>query len=155
MRFPARQVEQRFEFGAAEVGGTGDRAAKAARGPVDLQGRLASRSRPEVNTRMTAGASSLETIRRIAASEGIPLDCVDALALSPSRVARLLDVSKSTIENELAAGALATTWVRGSRRVAVLDVVEYMHSNRSFGPRTSRRGSPSELDSFLERFSDE
>ena len=104
---------------------------------------------------MSADASILENIRRIAASEGIPLDCVDTLALSPQRAARLLDVSKSTIENELATGALATTWVRGSRRVAVLDLVEYMRRNRSFGPRASRRGSPSELDSFVERFWDE
>ena len=97
-------------------------------------------------------ASRLEHLRRVASSEGIPLDCLDTLALRPQRVARLLGVSKSTIENELAAGAIPTTWVRGSRRVSVLDLIEYMRRNRSLGPRTSREGSSSDLDSFLETF---
>ena len=97
-------------------------------------------------------ASRLEHLRRIASSEGIPLDCVGTLALKPARVARLLDVSTSTIENELAAGAIPTTWVRGSRRVAVLDLIEYMRRNRSLGPRTSREGSSSDLGSFMETF---
>ena len=101
-----------------------------------------------------SAAIALEHLRRIASSEGIPLDCVDTLALSPQRVARLLDVSRSTIENELSAGAIPTTWVRRSRRIAVLDLIEYMRRNRSFGPRTSCEGSSSELASFLETFHD-
>ncbi len=101
-----------------------------------------------------SAAIALEHLRRIASSEGIPLDCVDTLALSPQRVARLLDVSRSTIENELAAGEIATTWVRGSRRISVLDLVDYMRKNRSFGPRASSPGSTSELERFTKSFLD-
>ena len=56
-----------------------------------------------------SAASSLEHLRRLAASESIPLDCVDRLALSPARVARLLDVSLATIHRELEEGKLWTT----------------------------------------------
>ncbi len=98
---------------------------------------------------MSAGASVLESMRRIAASEGIPLDCVDVLALSPARVARLLDVGRKTIERELEDGNLRTTWIRGARRVAVLDLVEYLGEHRAVGPRAQ---TDTEVTQLVESF---
>ena len=94
-------------------------------------------------------AARVEALRRIAGTEGIPIDCVEKLAFRPSTVARLLEVSKRTVERELDAGRLPTTWIGNSRRISTLDLVEYLDVNRTVGPRGR---APSSVDDLIESF---
>lgn len=97
-------------------------------------------------------SSRLEQLRAAARDLGVPLDAIDVLALSPARVARLLGVSTRTIERELEDGELAATMIRGARRIAVVDLVEYLEARRVLGTRKDETASPAALV-LLESFS--
>ena len=97
-------------------------------------------------------ARELEEMRRVAASEGVPMDCLDRLVVSPKRAAHMLDVSLRTVEHELDEGKIPIIWVRKARRISLLDLVEYMSKNRGFGPRSSRGSGDHEVNEFMASF---
>lgn len=94
----------------------------------------------------------LEALRQAAHAEGIPLDCIDRLALRPARAARLLDVSSSLIDQEIAEGHLVVTWIRGARRISILDLVDYLEARRSRGRRALRAGEASPAETLVRSF---
>jgi hypothetical protein len=86
-----------------------------------------------------------EVIARFAATEEAPMAVAGLHLLSPARVAQVLDVSIRTIRNELDAGRLPTTFVAQQRRIAVIDLVDYLLANRRVGTSSSDADAKSGL----------
>ena len=86
-----------------------------------------------------------EVIARFASTEEAPIAVAGLHLLSPARVAQVLDVSIRTIRNELDAGRIPTTLVARQRRIAVIDLVDYLLANRRVGPASSEADAKSGL----------
>ncbi len=79
---------------------------------------------------MMSAAEHVEQLRCLAASHGIPLECVDRLALSPRNAGKALDVSEKTIRALIDAGALSVVRIGRCVRVPAVDLIGYLEEHR-------------------------
>ena len=75
-------------------------------------------------------AEALEHARRILAREGIPIELVDRLAVSPRVAGKLLSVSLGMVEKLISSGELPAFQVGRAVRIEVVDLVLFMRRNR-------------------------
>lgn len=80
---------------------------------------------------MSDSAQKLELLRRYAQEAGIPVDCVDKLAFSIPRAARLIDVTPKMLRKLLADDDIPVIDL-GPRcqRILTTDLVDYLWSRR-------------------------
>lgn len=89
-------------------------------------------------------AERIETVRRVAARHGVPLDVVDALGLTTAQVARSLSCGHRTVEAWVADGKLPAFRKGRLVRILVPDLVEFLEENRTVAapkPGNSLRSS--------------
>ena len=99
---------------------------------------------------MSNAAAQIEQLRRLASEQGVPLDCVDRLAVSTAIAAKLLSVSPGTIANLIERGEMAYVTLGRSRRIEVVELLDYLSRNRRLRPVTSSRPRACAVDRFIE-----
>ena len=95
-------------------------------------------------------AAQIEQLRRLASEQGVPLDCVDRLAVSTRVAAKLLSVSAGTIANLIDRGEMAYVTFGRSRRIEVVEILDYLSRNRRLRPAPSRRSTGNSVGRFIE-----
>jgi hypothetical protein len=94
---------------------------------------MARRAVVPLEEREPSPTERLEKLRRLAARHGIPVEMVDRLLLRQRKVAELLDVSVRTVETMCAEGELEVVDVRGSPRIPMVVLLDYIESRRRVG----------------------
>lgn len=99
---------------------------------------------------MADAAAKLEHTRRLLAQQGVPVEALDRLAVSPRVAARLLAVSPSMVEKLVGSGELPAFNVGRAVRIELVELVEFMERNRKVGrpaaPRSARARALALLD---------
>ena len=75
-------------------------------------------------------ANKLEHLRRVAKDIGAPVECIDALAISVTRAARLLDVHPRTLRTAFSRDGMRMIRIEGSDRVDMIDFVEFIERHK-------------------------
>ena len=92
-------------------------------------------------------SAELESLRALASQHGIPVDCIDRVAMRPGRVAHALDVSVRKVHDWIASGQIPSVRVEGVVRVPVVDLLRFLEEHRRVGagsPNARRNESVAE-----------
>jgi len=81
-------------------------------------------------------ADKLEHVRRVGAEIGVPMDCLNTLAVPPKVAAKLLSISHSMVEKLIREGELPCFNVGRLTRIELTELVEFIEANRRAPRRT-------------------